>query len=444
MSLQDLVNLTITAKTSAPTRLGFGIPLLLCYHAVSPDLLIPCSTPQAVVDAGFTTTSAAYKAAQVAFSQNPRPAQVIIGKRTRAFTRVVRLVPIDVTQGHVYTFTVVDIDGTETPIEYVIPGAATVASICAALVTLIDAITGVAATPVLVSAVAVAVAVTCAAGEIFDLKNLPSPRRLEIQDKTTDPGIASDLADIELEDGTSWYGVCLDSQSPAEIAAAAAWVEARRKVMICNTTDTEVLKSATTTDVGSVLKTAGYARTSLLFSRSQIQSYSALGWVGCQLPKDPGSSTWKFKKIKGCPSDTFTDSQITGMRAKNVNFYNVVGGLAITEEGYSAAGEFIDITHGVDWLYARIQEAVFGLMASVEKIPYTNKGVDSITAVILGVLERGVKAGLLVAGTAVVTAPKVEDVDVALRAIRKFPDIAFSATLAGAIHSVDIDGIVSV
>jgi hypothetical protein len=39
-----------------------------------------------------------------------------------------------------------------------------------------------------------------------------------------------------------------------------------------------------------------------------------------------------------------------------------------------------------------------------------------------------------------VTAPKVADIDPADRAARLLPDVQFSATLASAIHAVEITG----
>jgi hypothetical protein len=126
-----------------------------------------------------------------------------------------------------------------------------------------------------------------------------------------------------------------------------------------------------------------------------------------------------------------------------------LGGINVTRQGYSATGEFLDVTHFVDFLFARIQETIFAALAqasaSGKKIPYTDTGVDTIRGLILAVLNRGITQGGLAASPApVVTAPKVADVDPADRAARILPDVAFTATLAGAIHKTQIEGILSV
>ncbi|MCK5610319.1 DUF3383 family protein, partial [Candidatus Pacearchaeota archaeon] len=115
-----------------------------------------------------------------------------------------------------------------------------------------------------------------------------------------------------------------------------------------------------------------------------------------------------------------------------------------TQEGVVASGEFIDIIRGVDWIQARISEAVFTLLVNADKVPYTDPGVEMIKTEIQAILEQAVDNNVLVENTITITAPKVADVSSVDKANRFLPDIKFGATLAGAIHKVKIDGKLSV
>lgn len=442
MSLDDIVNLSITAQTTVPTRLGFGTPLLMAYHSVTPNLIDIYKSLKEMTDAGFATTSPAYRMASKAFSQNPKPSQVVVGKRVLPYTQTVDLFPIKTTQGYHYKFTIVDPVGVETNIDYVVLAGATVATIITALLALMGAITNVTVTNV---GPGTNLHLVCAAGKLFNLKNLPPRADMKVADTTADPGIATDLAAIEALDATTWYSVSLDSNSKAEVLAAAAWVEARRKLGLFNNSDFDCANSGSTTDVAYLMKNSAYARSELLYSMSELLSYSGVAWGGKMLPTDPGAATWAFKTLATVSADKLTGADTAALDAKNCNYYTQTGGVNITQWGKTASGEYIDVTHFLDWLHARIRERLFGALVNSPKIPYTDSGVDVVRSGILAQLNAGVKVGGLAASPApTVTCPKVADVDPADRANRLLPNITFDGRLAGAIHKMNISGTISV
>jgi hypothetical protein len=444
MSLDDVVNVTITANTVAPTRLGFGTPLIMAVHSANAAVLAEYASPKEITDAGFSATSAVSRIATKIFSQNPRPTKVLVGKRSLPYTQLIKLFPVNVTEGYVYRFNIVDPAGVAIAIEYTVLAAATVATICTALTALLAPSADNVATDVVTH-----VLITTTAGKLVNLTGLPNPTHLKIQSTTVDPGIATDLGIIEALDATTWYAVLLDSESENEVKAAAAWVEARRKQLFYTTSDSEILDVAVTTDLASDLKASGYARTAGIFSASELLSYSAAAWAGGMLPTDPGAGTWCYRTLKAVTVDTLTGGQVTQCHNKNLNTYTVKGGVSVTSEGKSASGEFVDITHFTDWLHARMQEGIFAAFANASasgsKIPYTDLGVEIIRSIMLAKLAAGVVAGGLAADPApTVTAPKVKDIDPGDKVARMLPDMQFSATLAGAIHATTINGVLSI
>jgi hypothetical protein len=113
----------------------------------------------------------------------------------------------------------------------------------------------------------------------------------------------------------------------------------------------------------------------------------------------------------------------------------------MTSNGQVAAGEFIDVIHGLDWLKALIQNYVFTPMAQQDKIPYTDEGVQMIVSPLRKALDEAVTHGLLANYS--VTYPKVADIAALYKGQRTLPDINFTGVLAGAIHRTIINGTIT-
>lgn len=444
MSLDDVANLTITAATVFPSRAGFGIPLIMAYHTVTPNRVDYYTTLKEMLDDGFTVHHQAYLCAAKVFSQNPRPARIVLGKRALAYTKTVEIVPVATAIGTVYAFKVQGPNGTITQITHTV-ATATVAAICTALQALIDPITDVAATDGVTKVV-----ITCAAGVMFDLQELPNPSIMTVKDVTTDPGIATDLAAVSAVDSKSWYGVTLDSTSEAESNAAAAWVEANyRKFFVIDTCDSGVVDSAVTTDIASDIKGAHYARSKVVYNHTSLLHRTGLGWMGGMLPFKPGSNTWEYRTIRATQVDSLTDTQETNAKNKYASVYLELGGLAVMLKSLTGAGDWIDTTIGIDNLFQDVQLGFLALVKSAsdigQKIPYTDKGVAAVTGIIESILKSYVKRGFLRDDPKPeVSAPAVADIDPSDRAARSLPDVLFTGQLAGAIHTVNIAGTLSV
>jgi hypothetical protein len=267
---------------------------------------------------------------------------------------------------------------------------------------------------------------------------------ISFQDMTADPGIATDWAAIIAED-SDFYGVGLDSESEAEILALAALVETQRMIFVASNFDTQNTAAGTTTDVASDLEAAAYDRTVFIQSNYNSQ-YSGVRWMGKMLPKDPGSATWAYKTLTGVTVSAFTAAQLTGLNGKTANHYTTVGGVNITQKGYAASGEFVDITRGVDWFKVRLQERIYRLLVNNDKIAYEDAGALAY-AEILAQLEEGEKQNVIAPNTEdtpwAITVPDVGDISATNKGNRVFPDVEFSAYLSGAVHTFTIQGTLS-
>ena len=430
MSLDSIVRVTVTAETQVPTQAGFGTPLIAAYHTRYLDRAREYADLDEITDDGFLVTDAAYLAAQKVFSQQPRARTLKIGRSALACTQTIRLTPTSVVAGVVYTGKISGI--VDETFSITVAPASLMSAVCTAIEVAINALGG--AFTATASATYVDV-VANTPGALFGFSDLN--RELEIDDRTADPGIATDLTAIEAAD-PDWYGLSLDSNSRAEAVAAAAWLETRHKIGSFDTADSGASQAVVTSDVASLFVTNGYARSHVMV-KQQVRGYAGAALLGDRLPDDPGSDTWSFKTLNGIPVDRWTTAQQSAITAKNATFYSTFAGVAITKGGRSGAGEWMDTVRGMDWYVARQQEALAGVLFNARKVPYTDQGVDMLRSAAHAVNGEAVRRGFLRADPApTVTAPLVADVSPTDRANRLLPDLETGGEVAGAIHEIDM------
>lgn len=430
MSLDQIVNVQITLGSKSVTRAGFGTPLVLGPNADFGGDLVRAYTGLPAVAEDFETTDDEYKWAQRLFSQERKPRQILIGKRAAAVAQVETLTPTPQDE----TLYRVSINGID--YEFTSDEDATANEIVAGLLALINADTNCKMTA---TGTSMLVLTADNAGEA---NSVSASGNLAIAHTTPNHGAIEDLQAIQ-QVNDDWYCLILTSRLSHEVLQTASFIEALRKIFIA-ASDAPEVKTASTTDLGSVLKQRTFNRTALLWSGDEANGPDA-AWAGRKLPTDPGSEQWRYASLSGIATDVLNATEQTNLNSKNVNHYTMVGGVGIVQKGKMASGQWIDVTRFLDWFTARVQEGIYGLLVSVEKVPYTDGGVTSLEAIVRAKIEEGIRVGGISREDGyTVTSQKVASVDPQLRQDRIFPDIEFEFRLAGAIGEVTVRGFVAV
>lgn len=443
MATGDYVSVTITATTAFPSQVGFGTPAVAGYHTAYPDLIRSYTDLSQLPLDGINSTgvgAATYWAVAAVLSQNPKPSKVKVIRRTNAWTQVIKLFPQSAVTGVIYTVTAGPIGGAALKMTYTVPGASTIATVCAGIKAAFDAL-GLAVTTAVADGNTSVQCTANVAGQafVYAARN----KDLELLNTTALPAnLTADIDNAKTLDD-DWYALLLDSNSKAELAVVQPYTEALLKIFFGETGDTEDGKVGVAGTILKVAKAASLNRTSIWFDGAAVPSFLGAGVAGKGLPYDPGSYSYKAKTINGVTVDALSSTAAGELKVQNGNTYTTTSNLNLTAEGVMASGEFIDIQIGLDALSARIKEAILGVFASNIKIPYTDPGVGLFVAAVYGVLQNFVGTNFLAADPKpLVTVPKVKDVDPAQRAARRFPSLSFSANFAGAIHFVGVTGTV--
>jgi len=281
--------------------------------------------------------------------------------------------------------------------------------------------------------------------DYFSQSLVPEKAFVGFQEGVETVGAALQLISDENDE---WYALAITSRLIADQTAASAFVQTLRKISGYASDDTQMIDPVSVDDLAFNFNALSLSRSYTAYNEKaetvMAKRYPEAAWLGRVLPALPGSITWKFKQLAGQIASKLTGTERTALRTKFSNYYNGVGGVDIMEEGWMADGSFIDEIRGVDWIHARMQEAIFARLVNLPKVPYTNAGVDIIVTEMRAVLTRAENQGILVPGLSTISKSDVRDIPFNDRASRILPDLKFNATLQGAVHEIKINGVVTV
>ncbi len=275
----------------------------------------------------------------------------------------------------------------------------------------------------------------------------PAPPKIAVVwlDMDTGDSVATGMNELLANGHNDWYFLLTDSEDAGIIDAMATFASANKKLFFGNvpltaTTGADLSKLGETTKANE--------RAVIVCHEEAFTQYPAAAWVGKCAPQLPGSITWKFKTLSGVGVSGYNPTQTTAIKDAHANLVVSQGGILHTAEGTVMSGEFIDVIRSQDFVSARIAENVFRLMATSPKVPYDDRGITTILAEVQAVMQQAVGMGIIARDTDgngiwSVSAPARAEIPANDIANRSLPDVRFEFTLAGAIHSVTVSGIIS-
>lgn len=423
--LDNIIQIQINRETTAVTTASFSIPLVLATFTNFSERARTYTDFDAVAD-DFDSTDNVYKIAQRLFGQdNVRPPSIIVGRRQ---VDSVTFTPT-VADTAVYTVT---LNGT--PYTFTSGVSATATTIVTGLKAAIGTPTGITVTGTTTLTLAPTVAGTpwsvTSSVNLVAVNAVPTETWVEALDAVTDVTNA-------------WYALIAETHVSADIMALAASIQPRHKIYLTSTADATTI-TAGTTDPASLLKAGSYSRTAIVYLPTADTEYPEAAWAGSQLPRTPGSNDWDFKRANLVTVSVLTDTQRANLRSKNANMYTTVAGVNIFQDGNMSTGvsDAIDIIIGIDWTYARMQEAIYSRLVNLLKVPYTRNGFLIIESEMRSVLSQGQANGLYDAGWTV-TSPDPLTIAANQRIQRIAGDFLFTARLQGSVRVVTIVGTVT-
>jgi hypothetical protein len=261
------------------------------------------------------------------------------------------------------------------------------------------------------------------------------PTKLAIHGAVYVPGTdaATELSDtlnaLLLAGHDDFYYLMSVFSTKAEIEELDKWTATQDRLYFATTQDQTVVATGDNT---------------FIMISDVVDNHLAEALVGYIAPLEIGSYTVQFKQLGGVKACAFDTTDINAIHAKNFATYIREGGVNIVSAAKSASGEFIDIIQSAHYLNARITESVFQLLVTTPKVPFTNGGIATVGDRVEVPLKDGYNNGIIADENGAplynVTYPTRAEISATDRANRLLPDLKWTATIAGAVHDVEIGG----
>ena len=206
-------------------------------------------------------------------------------------------------------------------------------------------------------------------------------------DSASGGGIAQGQADETIEGAMdvisglddSWYFVTVDSgiRLGSDLLALSRWVQSKTHMLALDVVDEGVLTPNESTSLAAQLSALEQQRTFLVWSRAS--DHKALSLAGrLSSVNFEGQNTLitpKFKSLPGTTPDIVTTAQKEELDRKWVGYYTRFGPDAIFAEGWTQAGDWIDVRYWLDWITKATQSEVYTLLRQhPTRVPQTAEG----------------------------------------------------------------------
>ena len=230
-------------------------------------------------------------------------------------------------------------------------------------------------------------------------------------DSTSGGGIVQGQASEPIEDAMDaisglddgWYFVTVDSSitTGADLLSLSQWVQTKTHMLALDVVDEGVLTPNESTSLAAQLSALEQQRTFLVWSRTRDSKALSLAGRLSSVNFDGQNAliTPKFKSLPGTTPDIVTTAQKEELDRKWVGYYTRFGPDAIFAEGWTQAGDWIDVRYWLDWITKAIQTEVYNLLRQhPTRVPQTAEGLASIEAAIERVCEAGRRNGGIAPG----------------------------------------------
>lgn len=286
---------------------------------------------------------------------------------------------------------------------------------------------------------------------LVGFSQIPGPSRLFVGRRDAGQPVQTALAACAVANN-DWYGFTEVSHNEADLLGAAAWAEANTKLFLTAINDVDVTNTSGT-EPATALKTSNFFRTAWFYNIDPTQ-FPEVAAASRAFTIYPGGETWANLRLQAVSAPPMTETAYLNITAKNGNTFEQFRNIAITQNGITAGGEYIDIIRGRDWLCEEIRTNTFNRFVDA-RIPYTDVGIAIIRQGITQALDLGVRRGLIaeraidpdndqrIIPSYTITVPSVINVSTSDKAARILRDVKFTARLAGAIHAVEISGVLT-
>jgi hypothetical protein len=298
----------------------------------------------------------------------------------------------------------------------------------------------------------------------------PRPTQIKIGHVVDDDTMSSEELQAQLDllyaYDSNWYFISCTSELRDTEATVGffVWAQSKNKVCSIDSNDDGHEDPADEACLAAVNK-AVYDRSSVFYhtNAALYPSASLLGYMQTRNFDDADSAyTAKFKNLPGISAVNLDSAAITAITGFTpgvgqsvdtghcANTYIDIGSRNFVVEGSTLTPNiFLDEIHATDWIIARTEEELLGVMLNNPKIPFEDRGMEMLASAVRQVMQQATRSGLVAKDinpttreydpAVVITRPSVFDVSEAQRKARIAPAISCRFRYSGGVHYTTVN-----
>jgi len=245
-----------------------------------------------------------------------------------------------------------------------------------------------------------------------------------------------------------WYVLLTDQTSDEMVVAISAWADTTANTGASNTDKPKLYFAKTSNSALAVSN----QRAVVIYCDDELIATEEpdAAWVGHNAPVYPRATNWKFKRPSGVTPAALTDSEKTALEAAHINFMTTENKRNYMKNGVCSDGTFIDEIVGADYITFLMQDRLYDVFLSNDKIPYTDDGFTLIAGAILSALEQSATLGIIAIDAESnspiynINIPTFASATAEQRATRTMPDINWEAQQQSAVNSAKTNGVLRI
>lgn len=202
----------------------------------------------------------------------------------------------------------------------------------------------------------------------------------------------------------SWYWVMSDNTifSQANVQSISNWVETGRYMYSVQSSESAILTTGETSTVAYLLYQEQLQRTFVTYSSSSDYKSVSICARFSSVNFDSANSviTAKFKSLPTITPDDITQTQVSELERKRVNYYTTFATDSIYSEGTTCNNSvYIDTRYALDWFANAVQVDTYDLLRGSGRVAQTDAGEAEIVSVLDGVCRQALTNGMIAGGT---------------------------------------------
>jgi hypothetical protein len=293
----------------------------------------------------------------------------------------------------------------------------------------------------------------------------PRPRQIKIGHVVDDETmIATELQaqlDLLYAYDSDWYFITIadNLRDVVALSGLLTWVQAKPKLAIIDSNETDTENPADTTSIAAANK--GDFDRAGVFYHTDATAYPAASLAAYMQTRsfDEANTAYtaKFKYLPGIPAVNIGSAALTAVTGFTpgvgqseaaghmANTYIDIGSRNFVVEGSTlTANVFLDEIHMQDWVIARTEEEMLGILLNNARVKFDDSGMQVLAGAVRTVVQQATRAGLIAQdlnpetgdyeAAVQIIVPSVFDVPESQRKARIAPAIECRFRAAGAVH----------